>query len=283
MSRLGDFFSDTFAQAKSHEPDWIQNLPSMPGTPQSLQDAFIKNKWNDPFGDQNSFDIFAGGVGHPAGSENPWARGIGRTVGSIFGAGSLYGAGAGSSAGSGATEVGAGYPLAGEAGGAGASGQLSGPGMTAASSEASSGGGINWSKLFSPGGAGNMGIGAIGLLLNANKQRQDANRPLISPQDEQDIVQQGTNALARSLSATEGNPAGSGHAQQELQNYATKTLARLRYEQAIRQRAAQSQASNNMFGAGTFGLQALLRLLTQGGGGSSGTTTTIPPIGDAVY
>lgn len=94
MSRFGNFLSDIFSQAKSHEPSWIQDLPSMPGSPQSLQDAFIKNKWNDPFGgDQNSMDIFAGGVGHPAGSEHPWARGVGRTVGSLFGANALYGLG----------------------------------------------------------------------------------------------------------------------------------------------------------------------------------------------
>lgn len=85
MSRLGDFFSNTFAQAKSHEPGWIQRLPSMPGTPQSLQDAFIANRWSHPYGsEQNSMDIFAGGVGHPAGSEHPWARTIGRAVGSYF-------------------------------------------------------------------------------------------------------------------------------------------------------------------------------------------------------
>lgn len=85
MSRLGDFFSDTFARAKSHEPSWIQRLPSMPGSPQSLQDAFIANRWSHPYGDeQNSMDIFAGGVGHPAGSEHPWARSVGRAVGSYF-------------------------------------------------------------------------------------------------------------------------------------------------------------------------------------------------------
>jgi hypothetical protein len=85
MSRLGDFFSNTFAQAKSHEPGWIQRLPSMPGSAQSLQDAFIANRWSHPYGsEQNSMDIFAGGVGHPAGSEHPWARTIGRAVGSYF-------------------------------------------------------------------------------------------------------------------------------------------------------------------------------------------------------
>ena len=85
MSRLGDFFSDTFAQAKSHEPNWVQRLPSMPGSAQSLQDAFIANRWSHPYGhDQNSMDIFAGGVGHPAGSEHPWARTVGRAVGSYF-------------------------------------------------------------------------------------------------------------------------------------------------------------------------------------------------------
>lgn len=99
MSRFGDFLSNTFAQAKSHEPGWVQRLPSMPGSPQSLQDAFIKNKWNDPYGkDQNSMDLFAGGVGHPAGSEHPWARGVGRAVGTAFvpyggAAKSLFGAG----------------------------------------------------------------------------------------------------------------------------------------------------------------------------------------------
>lgn len=85
MSRLGDFFSDTFARAKSHEPGWIQRLPSMPGSPQALQDAFITNRWSHPYGsDASSMDVFAGGVGHPASSEQPWARAIGRTIGSIF-------------------------------------------------------------------------------------------------------------------------------------------------------------------------------------------------------
>src|SRR5258706_7635868 len=121
MSRLGDFFSDTFAQAKSHEPSWIQRLPSMPGSAQSLQDAFIANRWSHPYGsEQNSMDIFAGGVGHPAGSEHPWARKVGRTVGSYFlgnylnnltgtswagsaarGAGGLFGGGMGGMSGAG--------------------------------------------------------------------------------------------------------------------------------------------------------------------------------------
>lgn len=285
MSRFGDFLSDISSQIKSHEPGWVQDLPSMPGSLQSLQDAMIKNKWNSPFGgDQNSFDIFAGGVGHPAGSEHPWARGVGRTAGTIFGGNALYGLGSSALGGSagGATEVGAGFPLAEEAGAAGGAGS---GGLLSSSGASGGGSGFNWRNLFSSqGGAGNQGIGALMMLLNANQQRRDANTPLMSGADEQNIVQQGTNALARSLS-TEGNPGGSGRAQQELQNYATKTLARLRYEQAIRQRAAQSQASNNMFGAGGFGLQALMRILTSGGGGgaSSGATTTIPPIGDAVY
>lgn len=85
MSRLGDFFSNTFAQAKSHEPSWIQRLPSMPGSPQSLQDAFIENRWSHPYGSENtSMDIFAGGLGHPLGSQNQTDRSIGRAVGSYF-------------------------------------------------------------------------------------------------------------------------------------------------------------------------------------------------------
>jgi hypothetical protein len=85
MSRLSDFFSNTFAQAKSHEPGWIQRLPSMPGTPQSLQDAFIANRWSHPYGKEaNSMDIFMGGTGHPASSDQPWARTVGRAVGSYF-------------------------------------------------------------------------------------------------------------------------------------------------------------------------------------------------------
>lgn len=174
------------------------------------------------------------------------------------------------------TEVGSGLPLAEEAG-AGNTGQLSGPGVGDYFSSMFGGGNTDWSKVFGKGGVGNEGIGALMMLLNANQQRKYANTPLISPADEQNIVQQGTNSLARSLS-TQGNPAGSGHAQQELQNYATKTLANLRYDQAIRQRPLQMQAMNNTFGAGAFGLQALLRALTKGGGG-----TTPAPIGSAVY
>lgn len=85
MSRFGDFLSNTFAQAKSHEPGWIQRLPSMPGSPQSLQDAFIANRWSHPYGSENtSMDIFAGGLGHPLGSQNETDRTIGRSVGSYF-------------------------------------------------------------------------------------------------------------------------------------------------------------------------------------------------------
>lgn len=53
----------------------------------------------------------------------------------------------------------------------------------------------------------------------ANPSAAIANDPAI-----QASVTQGTNALARSLSARDGNPVGSGRALQELQNYATQGL-----------------------------------------------------------
>lgn len=57
----------------------------MPGSPQSLQDAFIANRWSHPYGSENtSMDIFAGGLGHPLGSQNEGDRTVGRAVGSYF-------------------------------------------------------------------------------------------------------------------------------------------------------------------------------------------------------
>lgn len=179
------------------------------------------------------------------------------------------------------TEVGQGFPLPEEAGAAAQAGQLSGPNSGLFSNFFSGGGNTDWGKFFGKDGAGNSGIGALMMLLNANQQRRDANRPILSPGDEQNIVQEGTNSLSRSLSV-QGNPAGSGHAQQELQNQATKTLARLRYEAALKRSLGLSQANNNMYGAGAFGLQALMRALTQGNSVSP-TTNVQQPIGNAVY
>jgi len=232
--------------------------------------AVNRNEWQRPRlgSDQTSWDDLAAvGTGN---SER--YRDVARLGGLAMGG---YGLGALFGGGSAATGAGESFGLTGMEGagaaGAGAGGASSGAAGAGASS------GINWGQLFGRGGAGNTGIGALMMLLNANKQRKDANRPILSPEDEQNIVQQGTNAMARSLS-TEGNPAGSGRAQQELQNYATRTLARLRYDAAIRQRNAQSQASNNMFGAGGFGLQALLNML--GGGGSTGGGASA---GDSIF
>lgn len=107
MSRWTDFRDSVSPQhvaeqIKAAEPNWVQNLPSMPGSLQSLQDAVIKDKWGNPFGgEQNSMDIFAGGVGHPAGSEHPWARTAGRTAGSFFGGEALMGLGGAGDAGPG--------------------------------------------------------------------------------------------------------------------------------------------------------------------------------------
>lgn len=117
--------------------------------------------------------------------------------------------------------------------------------------------GVNWAKLMGKGGAGNAGIGSLLMLLNAMRQRKDAKK---GEEDERAAVQQGTNAMARSLS-TEGNPAGSGRAQQELQNYAT--IALHRYKDARRQR--MDRATNNIYGAGGASLQALLEALAQSG------------------
>lgn len=172
------------------------------------------------------------------------------------------------------TEVGFGFPLAEEAGVSpgGDPGYDPGPNFNFGSGD------FDLGKFFAKGNPGNTGVGGLMMLLNANQQRRDANRPILSPLDEQNIVQEGTNSLSRSLS-TQGNPAGSGRAQQELQNYATKTLSRLRYEDAIRKRSSLAQADNNMYGAGAFGLQALLQALTQG----QKASTTTAPIGSAVY
>jgi hypothetical protein len=117
--------------------------------------------------------------------------------------------------------------------------------------------GTDWAKIMGKGGAGNAGVGALMMMLNAMRQRKDAKA---GEADEQAAVQQGTNAMARSLS-TQGNPAGSGRAQQELTNYASTALARFR----AARRDKLSQANNNLYGAGGASLQALLAALSQGG------------------
>jgi hypothetical protein len=89
--------------------------------------AISANDWTNPYGSENSFDRFAGG----GSSGQPWARGIGRTVGTL--AAILTGGGALSGGESGASEVGSGFPLSEEAGGAGPEGQLSGPSGSGAS------------------------------------------------------------------------------------------------------------------------------------------------------
>lgn len=99
----------------------VQRWSDMPGSPVSLMHAISANDWTHPYGSENSFDRFAGG----GSSGQPWARGAGRTVGTL--AAILTGGGALSGGESGASEVGSGFPLSEEAGGAGPEGQLSGP------------------------------------------------------------------------------------------------------------------------------------------------------------
>lgn len=88
-----------------------------------------RNDWRAPFGHNTSSfdDIFGAGASRTEGGRN-----LARGVGAAFGGGALYGALGGGSAAAGegaggASEVGYGFPLAEEAGGAGAGGQLSGP------------------------------------------------------------------------------------------------------------------------------------------------------------
>jgi hypothetical protein len=115
-----------------------------------------------------------------------------------------------------------------------------------------------------------MGIGAFMALLNAMNARKEANRPTMSDEERQAIAQQGTDAMGRSLSATQGNPAGSGHAQQEMTNYAARMLARMKYEDEKDRRERQRRANEAMFGAGGMSLQALLSMLYGQGDASSG-------------
>ena len=256
-----------------------------PGSPMSLVDAIALDKWSKPYGGEpNSMDVyFGGGSAVNPGSEGRWARGVGRGVGTI--AAILTGAealGLGGEAGAG-TGAGESFGLTGMEGGAstvpydtgmvtGASGSGYAPvdefgnlyGTYGSTGGNAAGGGFNWNQFFGRGGAGNVGIGGLMMLLNARNQRENAKE---GEEDEQAAVQQGTNAMARSLS-TEGNPAGSGRAQQELQNYATVALARYR----AARRARMAEAENNMFGAGGVSLQALLAALAQSGAFGSGSS-----------
>jgi len=59
----------------------IQKWMDMPGSPVSMMHGLSMNKWNSPYGsERNSADEIAGG----GSSSQPWARAIGRTVGTAF-------------------------------------------------------------------------------------------------------------------------------------------------------------------------------------------------------
>lgn len=60
-------------------PSWAP--PAMPGSLQSFGEGISMNAWSHPYGEgENSMDRAAGG----ASADNPWARRIGRTVGTAF-------------------------------------------------------------------------------------------------------------------------------------------------------------------------------------------------------
>lgn len=59
----------------------VQKWMDMPGSPTSFMHGIGMNKWNSPYGsERNSADEIAGG----GSSSQPWARAIGRSVGTFF-------------------------------------------------------------------------------------------------------------------------------------------------------------------------------------------------------
>ena len=229
-------------------------------------------------------DLTAGGIGPGAGAAGAagavGAAGAGALGGSAAG-GAAGGLGAGSAA-LGGTEAMAAGALGGEAlgGGGGYSGSPTGGGS-------GFGGALapydDWWRYLLPGVPGLVGALGAGSIaedmedLSHSYQQMGAPyrsrlESLYTPQgiqaymqspEVQVPVQQGTDILARSLS-TQGNPAGSGNALQQLQNYSTNQLySRLgqerdrlggfggltAYNQAAPQAATNAMAmTNNMYG-----------------------------------
>lgn len=86
---------------------------SPPGSAQSLVDAVALNRWHSPYGGEaSSFDVYAGGFS----SRTRWGRAVGRAVGTVAAiwTGAAYATSGGATAAP--AEVGAGLPLAPEAG-----------------------------------------------------------------------------------------------------------------------------------------------------------------------
>lgn len=316
MSYASELWDETRTMWRGAKEDPMSFIGEGPSTLGALRNAIKQDEWKPlAIGDEgsSSHDTLLGGPS--AGGRRQ--RQTGRTVGTIFGVGALgkliAGAGAGAeSAGSGAFDPGASSMYSGEGAnpyatagdwtftqGTPSSGYewgLADPGVasgatgggSAGTGSGSGAGSGNWfSNLFRSGGGsgsgagsgsggfnpysslGGAGIGALAGILNARQQKKDARA---GEEDERRAVQQGTDAMARSLSI-EGNPAGSGRALQQLQNYATIANS----ENARRRRAQMAAANNNMYGAGGFGMAAILSALANSGafsgsgGGGGGT------------
>lgn len=127
---FGDFFHDIARKVPGQS--WLSSTRGGDIVSGGLFRGLERNNWRFPVGhDTSSFDDLAGA----GASSSHGLRNLARGTGALFGGGALYGAydGAGAAAGEGAggaSEVGYGFPLAEEAGGAGAGGQLSGPGAS---------------------------------------------------------------------------------------------------------------------------------------------------------
>ena len=261
MSYLSDLAQHWGETIQNNEPNWASRLPRMPGSAQSLTDAMAQNQWSHPFsGDANSMDTFLGGSGHPASSDQPWARNIGRGIGSLFGGYGLYSLGAGalgSGAGSGPVELGGGWGggTASSSGaatdaafGSGGATEMAGAGGGSGAATGTGGG------LWGRGGAGQYGIGGLFALLQGLRSKKDAK---MSEADKQALAQSAANVRARSLSSTVGNPALSGGAEQEIQNASIRELARYARED----RSRSDQANAQLFGGGGMLTQALMAYL----------------------
>lgn len=117
---LGNLLHDWGSKIPGHS--WLSGSVLGDVVTGGLARGAERNNWRAPFGhDTSSFDdIFGAGASRTEGGRN-----LARGVGAAFGGGALLKAlGVGAA---GASEVGQGFPLAEEAGGAGAGGQLSGP------------------------------------------------------------------------------------------------------------------------------------------------------------
>ncbi len=119
---LGDLFQRLGEKVPGHS--WLSDSFLGDVVTGGLARGAERNDWRFPSGhDTTSFDDIAGA----GASRTHGGRNLARGVGSLFAGGGLYRLLAGLGSAAGASEVGQGLPLAEEAGGSAAEGQLSGP------------------------------------------------------------------------------------------------------------------------------------------------------------